>query len=330
MRKPLQVTITVETSFSYGGKKPDLDVKPVGDRSVLCDVDGKGEGLDYMLDTFSKHNINASFFIEAGQSCYFGDEQMTKIVKKIKDAGQETQMMVQPAWFYSDEDENFPLDDKLVGRDPELNKQLITKALENYKQLAGDIPQAIRFYDSRMENSLYDIINELDIPMSSTIAIERGTSEGKELFLNAGRKKMRDVMEIPLFTYQDKDNMGGYPSKTLQIATCSWREMRRVLSKARNMDIKQIVLMTHPSDYIKCKDNRFYEMRPNRVNRDRLEKLCLYINETNEHFESSNFGSNVEVWKSTEEDNIGRFKIPTSFRNMRKVENGLNRLFWNY
>lgn len=65
-------------------------------------------------------------------------------------------------------------------------------------------------------------------------------------------------MEVPLFTYQDKDSMGGYPTKTLQMATCSWREMRHILIKARKMGMEQITLMTDPSDYVKCKDARFF------------------------------------------------------------------------
>ncbi|MDG1437848.1 MAG: hypothetical protein P8P98_02655, partial [Emcibacteraceae bacterium] len=149
MQKPLQVTISVETAFSYGGKTPNLDVKPIGDRSVLCEVEGKGHGLDFMLETFSKHKTKASFFIETGQSCYFGDEPMAKIVSKIKAAGQETQLMVQPAWFYSDEDGNFPLNDALVGRDVGKNKELIVKAFETYMRLVGSIPEAIRFNDGR-------------------------------------------------------------------------------------------------------------------------------------------------------------------------------------
>lgn len=189
MPKPLQVAITVETSFSYGVRKLSPDMRPVGDRSVLCEVDGQGHGLDFLLNTFSKYNTRASFFIETGQNCYFGDEPMAKIVQKIKIAKQDTQMMIEPAWFYYDESGEYPLDDNLIGRERCKNEALIGKALETYKRLTGESPDAIRFVEGKMDAELYELMDQLGIPMSSTIAMEKGASEGKELFLNSGRKK---------------------------------------------------------------------------------------------------------------------------------------------
>ena len=130
MRKPLEVTITVGTSFSIGGAFRDPEkYKPVGARSVLCG----GDGLEFMLDLFSKYNISASFFIEAANECYFGDEPMAGIVRKIQQAGQDTQLLVHPCWFYYDQSGSFSQNDSCAGREYNELKTILQKSIETFK-----------------------------------------------------------------------------------------------------------------------------------------------------------------------------------------------------
>ena len=327
MSKPLEVTITVGTSFSIGGNfaEPDLK-KPVGERSIYCD----GNGLDFMLDRFAVHNISASFFIETAQHCYFGDEPMGRVVDKIQKAGQDTQLMVHPCWYYYDKENYFSQNDSCVDRPYEELKEIIKRSLENFVKLTGKKPQVFRAGNCQVDRQLYKILHELEIPMSSSVGLGMYIAEGKEFLLYNGRLKINDVMEVPLCTYQDKDVMGRYPTKTLQISSCSWREMQCVLKKARKIGIKNVVLLTQPFDYIKKKDMSYREITVNRVNQLRLEKLCSFIDEHDQDFVSVDFAEKTETWKDIEQEDIKKFRIPSRYRNGRKIENFINDKFWNF
>lgn len=330
MPKPLEITITVDTAFSIGKSFADPKrFSPVGDRGVLCEVDGRSEGLGFMLDTFKEYNIKASFFIETAQHAYFGDDPMYRIAEKIINADQDTQMLLHPAWYYYDKSSDFPANDSCAERSYDEIKNLIQKSLDAYERMCGKRPDVFRAANGQIDKQIYQILNELDIALSSSIVLEKYIPTGKDYLLYTGRAKLDGVMEVPVFTYQDKDIMGRYPTKSLQIASCSWREMRLILRKARKEGVENIVLLTEPSDYIKKRDSQFLEIRENKTNQDRLQKLCSFIKEYNQDYISVDFASRIDEWKGSEQENRKKFKIPTRYRNARKIENFINYLIWS-
>jgi len=74
--KPIEVCITVDTEFSIGGNFKNPELSPVAEPIVLGAVDGKEHGLGFLLDSFSAFGVQATFFVEALQTAYFGDEPM--------------------------------------------------------------------------------------------------------------------------------------------------------------------------------------------------------------------------------------------------------------
>jgi len=327
LKKPLEVTITVGTSFTIGGafENPDK-LNPIAERSLLCE----GNGLEFMLDTFDKYDIAASFFIECANHRYFGDQPMQSIVHKIQKAGQDTQLMIHPCWFYYDQSGSYSQNDSCAGRPYEEMKAIIKKSVEVFERWTGEKPDALRTANGQVDKQVYKIMAELGINISSSIGLEFFWPEGKEMLLCSGRSKVNGIMEIPLFTYRDKDSMGGFPSKTLQMTSCSWPEMRYILKKARKRGIENIVFLSQPFDYIKKRDQRYLEITRNRVNQERLQNLCAFIEEHDQDFISADFGSRAHIWKNTEQTNVKNFKIPTRYRNGRKLHNFINDCFWNY
>ena len=99
MLKPLEVTITIDTEFSIAGSFDDPRKKPVAEPIALCEIDGKGHGVDFLLDTFNKYGIKSTFFVECLNYYYFGDQPMKSIVEKINKAGQDILVKTLPALF---------------------------------------------------------------------------------------------------------------------------------------------------------------------------------------------------------------------------------------
>ncbi len=333
MSKPLEVTITIDTEFSIGGAFGDPTKKPVAEPSALCEVEGKGHGVDFLLDTFAKYNIKASFFIECVNYYYFGDEPMRSIVKKIIDAGQDTQLHVHPCWLNFNNDPEigtYSTNDSCKGRGYEELKKIFELSIKIFERWTGRTPDAIRTGSLHVDRNVYKVMSDLKVPLASNIGLGIYRPEEGELQLHAGRTKIDDVMEVPVFTYQDKDLMGRVPYKTLQITSCSWPEMRHILIKARKRGIENIVVLTHPFEFIKKSDYQFTKITPNRVNQERLSKLCEFIDEHDQDYTSADFGTNAEIWKNTPLRNVPHFKIPPYYRLGRMAHNFINDRIWNY
>src|SRR5215813_9454922 len=99
-RKPIEVCITIDTEFSIGGNFADPELPPIAEPIVLGKTAGKENGLGFLLDSFAEFGVRATFFIEALQTAYFGDEPMGEIARRIAKAGHDVQLHLHPCWLY--------------------------------------------------------------------------------------------------------------------------------------------------------------------------------------------------------------------------------------
>jgi len=100
LRKPTEVCITVDTEFSIGGNFEDPELAPIAEPIVLGTVSGNEHALGFLLDCLSEFRAQATFFVEALQTAYFGDEPMGGIARRIAQAGQDVQLHLHPCWLH--------------------------------------------------------------------------------------------------------------------------------------------------------------------------------------------------------------------------------------
>ena len=93
-----RVCITIDTEFSIAGAFSHATRVPVAAPLVWCNVDGRSEGLGFMLDTFQHYGVRATFFVETVQRYYFRHDPMAPIARRIHDAGHEVQLHTHPCW----------------------------------------------------------------------------------------------------------------------------------------------------------------------------------------------------------------------------------------
>lgn len=175
MKKPLEVSITIDTEFSIGGAFRNPDNKPVAEPMALCEIDGKGHGVDFLLDTFDQYGIRASFFIECLNYYYFGDEPMRSIVRKIQDAGQDTQLHIHPCWLNFNKDEaigDFSTNDSCAEREFEELKKIFELSIEVFERWTGKRPEAIRTGSLNVDRNVYKVMSDLKIPLSSNVGLD--------------------------------------------------------------------------------------------------------------------------------------------------------------
>lgn len=323
-----QISITIDTEFTIAGafENPDR-YKPIAEPAVLCEVKGKEQGLGFLLETFDRFNISASFFIECANYFYFGDQPMKSIVQRIQAAGQDTQLHIHPCWlnFNTDPDVGtFSMNDNCIGREYGELKRIFEICIDVFERWSGKRPQAIRTGSLVADMNLYRLMDDLNIPLASNIALGVFRPEEPELHINNGRRYINNVLEIPVFSYQDMNIAGRTNIKSLQITSCSWPEMKYILWQARKLGIENIVILTHPFEYIKKSDFQYNKLTRNRVNQTRLEKLCRFIAAHDQDFVSADFGSSCEAWRKQNNMDQTLIDVPAYYMLGRKIHNKIN------
>lgn len=334
MQERTEISITIDTEFSIAGSfdKPD-QYKPVAEPSVLCEVDGKEHGLGFLLETFEQYNISASFFVECANYFYFGDEPMQSIVQRIKAAGQDTQLHIHPCWLNFNNDQKigeFSKNDSCIGRDYNELKRIFELCIDVFQRWCGKRPEAIRTGSLVADLNVYKVMKDLDIPIASNVALGVFRPVEAELQIYGGKRPINGVVEYPVFSYQDMNILGRKNMKSLQITSCSWPEMKYILWQARKLKIRNIVILTHPFEYIKKEDFRYRNLIRNRVNQNRLDKLCKFIAHHDQEFVSVDFGQLSGNSKMRDDTDIPMMNIPSYYAICRKIHNKLNDSLWHY
>jgi hypothetical protein len=332
-QKPTQICISIDTEFTIAGhfERPETYL-PVAEPAVYGTVDGKDEALGFLLETFERHNVAATFFVECANYCYFGDEPMQTVVKRLQAAGQDVQLHIHPVWLSFNKDPDtgiFPPHDDCVGRSYDELHRAFSHCVGIYQRWVGRKPLAIRTGSLRADENVYRVMSDLGIPMSSNVAMGLYQPREPQLHHNSGRHLIQGVMELPVFTYRDINIAGKSHQKSLQITSCSWPEMKHLLWKARRMGVENIVLLTHPFEYIKKTDFQYKKLIRNRVNQQRLQRLCEFITQHHQDFESADFSSQHQNWVASELDQKS-IEMPSLFAVGRKLHNRFNDLVWRY
>lgn len=331
--RPTEVCITIDTEFSIAGhfKHPATHL-PVAEPMVYGEVNGREEGLGFLLDTFDRYGTAATFFIECANYYYFGDAPMANVVRRIQSAGRDIQLHVHPVWLSFIDDAklgSFARNDYCTGRSYDDLRRAFELCIEVFKRWVGNPPKALRTGSLRADANVFHVMRDLNIPLSSNVAMGVFQPIEPQLHFDSGRHLIDGVMELPVFTYQDM-RLGGNPHrKSLQITSCSWPEMRHLLWKARRSGVENIVILTHPSEFMKKRDYRYTELTRNRINQQRLEKLCAFIRDHNEDFCAVDFSGQCDAWLTSELQQPF-LTIPAPYAVGRKLHNRLNDLLWNY
>lgn len=334
MRKPTEITITIDTECSIAGAFANPGIrKPVAEKAILCEVDGKEQGVGYLLDVFNRYNIKASFFIECAHYYYFGDSPMREVVDRIGAAEQDLQLHVHPCWLYYNKDPNigsFPTNDSCKDRSYDELKKIFELSIDVFERWTGKKPEALRTGSLFADLNIYRVMRDLGIPLASNVAIGGNVPDEPELYLHSGRHLIDGVMELPVYSYYDRKIAGGNHVKSLQITSCSWPEMRYLLRKARANGVENVVILTHPFEFIKKSDPYFSEITRNRINQQRLEKLCKFIAENDGEFVSADFGSYANDWLSRGIRQESMMEIPSYYAFGRRLHNLINDRVWGY
>jgi peptidoglycan/xylan/chitin deacetylase (PgdA/CDA1 family) len=288
-----RVCITIDTEFSIAGAFARPSLFPVAEPMVDCDVAGRSEGLGFLLTTFKRHDIPATFFVEALNRCYFKHDPMAPIARRIHDEGHEVQLHVHPCWSvfqhqdWRDRVRARPRQDDFFGRDEKNSINLIRQGMATFSDWGLPQPQVFRAGNLQHDDTLYKALAQSGIPYSSNIGLAVFDSGDPRYALYAGRHERHGVLECPVLTYSDW-RIGRRPHlKTLSIAGTSFAEMKHMLEQANNAGISLVVILSHPFEYVQSRDENLRHARRHGVAQGRLTALCQYLDRNRDRFLAS-------------------------------------------
>ncbi|NQT23549.1 MAG: polysaccharide deacetylase family protein [Candidatus Omnitrophica bacterium] len=254
--------------------------------SVYGKLSGTGEavGLVFILDILKKFDLKATFFVEPFFSYKFGLKVLREICGRILSGGHEIQLHMHPH-FKSNKNKTFC--DELYTYDCAEQTALIGEAKEILLKCGVPELSAFRAGSFAADNNTYDALKENGIMISSNYNLDflnRTCKISLPLRVNDAFYYKRDLIEMPITCYEY--NCPGFEVryKHMQISAVSFSEMRHLLEKATDFDLKNIVILFHTFEFITFKDVAQNRGKVNRMNVDRFLKLCDFLSQNKKKF----------------------------------------------
>jgi hypothetical protein len=330
-RKPIEVCITIDTEFSIGGNFADPALTPVAEPMVLGSVGGKEQGLGFLLDSFGEFGVRATFFVEALQTAYFGDEPMGGIARRISAAGHDVELHLHPCWLYYEKTEGPKLapNDSCAGRtDAELG-HFFEFGLSVFSRWGVPAPVAVRTGNFQVDQSFFRAAARSGLSLSSSIAVPIYRPPGDGFVLHGGKHRVGRLLELPVFCYRYRIGHSDR-LRALCITACSAAEMIFVLRQAYAHQLSPVIILTHPQEYIKKTDFRYATLRRNRANQNRLRAVLDFLKQHRNDFVATPISAITDDGADTRGIEHPVVSVSRGKAVARMLENGINDRIWWY
>ena len=250
-RPPTEVCITVDTEFSIAGAFADpLRYRPLSRELVECPVNGRSEGLGFILDALKEAGIAATFFVEALQSAYFGDAPMRRIVERLAEADQDLQLHLHPCWLHFRSNgwsASRPENDSCAARSLDELTEMIGFGRSAFDRWGLAQPVALRTGGFSSGRVVDRAMRRCGITLGSNIGLAAYRPADPDLHVVSGSAMIDGVLEIPVLTYATPHPPLGTQLRTLSITSTSWPEMETLLWQAREAGISPIAPRSWPA-----------------------------------------------------------------------------------
>lgn len=323
----IEVAITIDVEFTVGGAFADPDRMPVGPKSVYCPIGGKSAGLGFILDTLEAYGLKGVFFVEALNTCHFGDEPMGEIARGIRARGHDVQLHAHPCWMVFGHDDWFlrvrdevPCDSFAKLTNEEIDRAL-NIGVDVFRRWGLPPPLAFRAGNLEVDARIYHRLEHRGIPLASNIGIGVFAPPDPSLFLAGGRHRIGRTLEVPVASYPDIDLPRVRRWKTFTIVGTGAWEARQWLQSAAREGVGPVIVLTHPAEFIRSKRDDYDALRWNGIARQRLRSLCAYLADNAADFEVVTFAGAVERWRSGNGTTNPRWHASPWARMLRVAEN---------
>ncbi len=325
---PTEICLTIDTEFSINGAfaHPGSRV-PLGEARVHCPVDGKDQGLRFLLRSLGEAGLGATFFVETANIAYFGDQPMGRVVETLLNHGQDVQLHLHPCWRIFDDPAwqsrvlDAPPSDQSADEPVEALSALLEQGIDAFARWGAPRPVALRTGNLSAGPNVYEAMARCGLPLGSNVAVGYAPPVDPKLRLMGGVHPVGEVVEVPVLSYLQLKFGRWSKMRMLAITAASWPETKALLIKARKAGVSPVVILTHPFEFIKTTGGTD---RVNRINQERLKKLTAFIADNPKDFRAATFGEDGERWRRRGLTPIPALRAPLGAVLGRMVTNALN------
>jgi peptidoglycan/xylan/chitin deacetylase (PgdA/CDA1 family) len=285
-----KVVLTVDIEPSVAGAFVDRRHTPLIHEPVGGDVDGKSEALGFVIETLRQYGLTATFFVETVHTRYFGSGAMGDYVETLVRAGQDVQLHLHPCWLSFRDgrlDPSGPLTDKCGEVGVAQLTDLIEVGVAQLTAWTGVRPSGMRTGNFSAALAVFEAMRRAGLRHSSNICLAVEGPLEPNLALAGGIHRIAGICELPVTCFADIGPIGRGRLRSMQINALTTREQINLLNAAHACGNPVAVIVTHPFDFLKKRDFRYTDLRPNRIVQRRFRRLCEFLAENGDRFDVS-------------------------------------------
>jgi peptidoglycan/xylan/chitin deacetylase (PgdA/CDA1 family) len=284
-----KVVLTVDTEPSIAGAFRENETHtPLIHEPVAGVVDGKSQALGFLIETLSRHGLVATFFVETLHTRYFADTIMGGYVEALLRAGQDVQLHLHPGWE-SFEDGKFDRSNLTSDHCHELETghlaALISEGADRIGAWTGTRPRGMRTGNFSTALSVFSAMSQAGLHLGSNICLAVRRPPEPQLAVTGGVHDFAGIRELPVTCFADVGPVGRRRLRPMQVSALTAREQISLLNAAHEGRNPVVVIVAHPFEFVKKRDFRFTNLRPNRIIQRRFRRLCAFLSENTDRFE---------------------------------------------
>jgi hypothetical protein len=328
--KRTRVILTVDTEPSVAGAFADSRYTPLIHEPVLGEVNGNSEALGFLIEMLSRYGLVATFFVETAHTRYFGDRAMGGYVERLVRTGQDVQLHLHPAWLSFEGGQRSPgvqHTDSCREMSVEHLAALITEGADQIADWTGKQPSGLRTGNFSTARSVFEAMRQAGLRYSSNICLAIETPPERDLALSGGVHRIAGICELPVTCFADIGPIGRGRLRPMQVTALTGREQINLLDTAHASGNPVVVIVTHPFEFLKKRDFRYTDFRPNQLVQRRFRQLCTFLAENSDRFEVLPLADAADALAGSQRwtDLTGN-RVSAIFR---AVQNGINdRIFY--
>ena len=317
----LKVFITVDTEV-YPRIPGWRDDGLAGDirRDIYGDTPSGEFGIRYQMKVLNRHGLKAVFFVEPLYACAMGLETLKKTVAEIQEGGHDVQIHIHPEWL------RWMKRPLVAGRGYQIadfseNDQftLLAQAKKNLEDAGAARLCAFRAGDYGADNRTLRALARLGIAYDTSYNFCYLNSschiQTTEPLLQPA--ELEGVTEFPVSYFSDWP--GHY--RHFQLCACSAMEVRNVLHSAWRQKWHSVVLVSHSFEMLRKRRQPRSWAVANRIAIRRFERLCGYLAENRDKYETATFGDlkRQSTWNTAAQKPLQSTPMLTAVRYMEQI-----------
>ena len=287
----LKVVLTFDTEFWPCDKEwPDPTLaRPLAGldeaykRGVLGRTLSGDYGLPYLLQSLRRNRLHGVFFVESLSSSALGETWLRRTVSQIHDAGQEVQLHLHTEWLSDVAMPGLPLKPRQNLAEFNLAEQtaIVRHGLATLRDAGA--PDVIAMRAGNMAGNIDTPAAARAAGLSLDMSFDpsRGPETRALLHTLCDESRRESACPtIPLSFVQD------YPGhyRPAQLTALSFRELRTAMFTAMREGWPCFVILLHSFELVRPTGQRQGPLRPNRINVDRWDQLCLFLGQHRDVF----------------------------------------------